>query len=384
MLTYIIRRVLAMIPALLGITLITFVLMHLTKGGPFESEKANAAVKAAQMRAYHLDEPVWPTWIGGNGQLYQTLVLVLGLILFGLGIFASMRKISGYGVIRGIGVPLGSLLVLWFILMATQAPGTSGGTGFLPGQFLRYLGNLLRGDLGNSFSFPEQTVNSIIGRSAVNSFLVGGSAFLILVAVAVPLGVLAALRQNSWVDYLATGISLLGYSIPNFVTGVLLILLTGVVIQPSLIPIAQWGTYPRDLILPAIVLAIRPMAVLTRLTRASMIEVLNQDYIRTAWAKGLRTRAVLVRHALRNALLPVVTVMGDHLGDLITGSIVVETLFSVPGIGQWFVTSVQARDYQMIMGTTIFYATLVLTINLIVDLLYAAIDPRIKLGAGAR
>jgi ABC-type dipeptide/oligopeptide/nickel transport system permease component len=115
-----------------------------------------------------------------------------------------------------------------------------------------------------------------------------------------------------------------------------------------------------------------------------MIEVLNQDYIRTAWAKGLGSRIVLLRHALRNALLPVVTVMGDHLGDLITGSIVVEFLFNVPGIGQWFVKSVQSRDYGMIMGTTLFYASLVLLINLVVDLLYAVIDPRIKLGAAAR
>jgi oligopeptide transport system permease protein len=115
-----------------------------------------------------------------------------------------------------------------------------------------------------------------------------------------------------------------------------------------------------------------------------MIEVLNQDYIRTAWAKGLRSRAVVARHALRNALLPVVTVMGDHLGDLVTGSIVVETLFAVPGIGQWFVNGVLARDYGIIMGTTLFYAALVLLINLVVDLLYAVIDPRIKLGAAAR
>jgi ABC-type dipeptide/oligopeptide/nickel transport system permease component len=218
---------------------------------------------------------------------------------------------------------------------------------------MRFLGNLLQFNLGNSFSYPAQTVNDIIGSAAINSFFLGVSAFVLLVLVGVPLGIIAAVRQNTWVDYLASGISLLGYSIPNFVTGVLLILLTGLVIRINnapLIPVAQWEVFPRDLILPAVVLAIRPLAVLTRLTRASMIEVLNQDYIRTAWAKGLGSRLVLTRHALRNALLPVVTVMGDHLGDLITGSIVVEYLFSVPGIGQWFVKSVQARDYGMIMN----------------------------------
>jgi ABC-type dipeptide/oligopeptide/nickel transport system permease component len=179
----------------------------------------------------------------------------------------------------------------------------------------------------------------------------------------------------------ASGIALVGYSVPNFVMGIMFILIVGLWLK--LIPIAQWG-HPIDILLPAIVLAIRPLAVLTRLTRASMVEVLNQDYIRTAWAKGLKSRVVVTRHGLRNALLPVATVMGDHLGDLITGSIAVEYLFNVPGIGQWFVKSVQARDYGMIMGTTLFYAVLVLLINLVVDLLYAVIDPRIKLGGGAR
>ena len=384
MVSYVTRRLLAMIPALLGIALITFVLMHLTRGGPFESEKGNAAVKAAQMAAYHLNEPVWPTFLGANSDLYRILALVLGIVLLAVGIFSSVRKINGYGFIRGLGIPLGALLLIWFLLMVTQDPGTSGQTGFVPGQFFRYLWNTSHGDLGHSFRFPEQTVADIIGRTAVNSFTVGAAAFILLVLIAIPLGIIAALKQNTWVDYVATGTSLLGYSIPNFVTGILLILLTGSIIKPALIPIAQWQVFPRDLILPAIVLAIRPMAVLARLTRASMIEVLNQDYIRTAWAKGLQARVVLLRHGLRNALLPVVTVMGDHLGDLITGSIVVETLFNIPGIGQWFVTSVQARDYQMIMGTTIFYASLVLLINLGVDLLYAVIDPRIKLGAGNR
>jgi dipeptide transport system permease protein len=224
-------------------------------------------------------------------------------------------------------------------------------------------------------------VIKIIGDGAANSFILGVSAFVILVGLAVPLGVLAAVRQNSWVDYAASAFSLIGYSIPNFVMGVLLLLTTGLWLR--LIPIAHWGD-PVDVILPAFVLAIRPMAVLTRLTRASMLEVLTQDYIRTAWAKGLAGRVILVRHALRNALLPVVTVMGDQLGDLVTGSLVVESIFRVPGIGQFFVQSVSQFDYGMIMGTTLFYATLVLIINLIVDLLYGVIDPRVRLGGGAR
>ncbi|MBF6613009.1 MAG: ABC transporter permease [Chloroflexi bacterium] len=293
-----------------------------------------------------------------------------------------LRHVAQRTVLPGALISLGVLMVVWYVLMSTQAPGVVSSVGFVPGQYLNYLNNLIHGNLGTSFSFPSQSVNDIIGSAAKASLLLGVSAFLLLVVTAVPLGMLAAVKQNTWLDYSATAFSLVGYSIPNFVLGIIFILLTGVWVK--VIPVAEWATFPRDLVLPAIVLAIRPLAVLTRLTRASMIEVLNQDYVRTAWAKGLSSRIVLIRHALRNALLPVVTVMGDHLGDLITGSIVVETLFNVPGIGQWFVNSVQSRDYGMIMGTTLFYATLVLLINLVVDVMYGFIDPRIKLGAGAR
>jgi oligopeptide transport system permease protein len=382
MMTYIIRRLLAMIPALLGIATITFALMHLTKGGPFTTEHPNPAVTAALNSKYHLDEPIWPTILGPGSEVYRYVVLGLAIALVVAAYVIGRRWGTAVTVIRSLMYTLAGVLLLWFVLMVTQSPGTSDETGFVGGQYFRYLGSLLQGDLGNSFTFTTRSVADIIGSGAANSLVLGLTAFAILVLIAIPLGVLAAVRQNSWVDYLATGVSLIGYSIPNFVMGVLFILAFGLWLK--WIPIAAWEQFPRDLILPAIVLAIRPMAVLTRLTRASMIEVLNQDYIRTAWAKGLGSRMVLIRHALRNALLPVVTVMGDHLGDLITGSIVVEFLFNVPGIGQWFVTSVQRRDYSMIMGTTLFYASLVLLINLVVDLLYAVIDPRIKLGAAAR
>jgi dipeptide transport system permease protein len=382
MVSYVIRRLLAMIPALLGIALITFVLMHLTKGGPFDRERANAAITAALNQAYHLDEPLWPTVLGAGADLFKWGVLIAGLLLIGVGIVMQWRKIAESTILRPTLQVTGAILLLWFVGLITQNPGVSGQKGLVAGQFLRYLNNLIRGDLGTSFSQVGRNITDIIGQGALASFQVGGLAFLFLVLVGVPLGIVAALRQNTWLDYLATGISLAGYSIPNFVLGIVFILATGLWLH--IIPVAAWEEFPRDMILPALVLAIRPMAVLSRLTRASMIEVLNQDYIRTAWAKGLKARVVMLRHALRNALLPVVTVMGDHLGDLITGSLVVETLFSVPGIGQYFVLSVQARDYAMIMGTTLFYATLVLVINLIVDLTYGVIDPRIKLGASAR
>ncbi|HYO49896.1 MAG TPA: ABC transporter permease [Chloroflexia bacterium] len=397
MATYILRRVLAMIPALLGISLITFVLMHMTRGGPFSSERGNAAVTAALNLAYGLTDPLWPAFYGDAAYL-QGVVGVVGAVLLVLGIGLnvwSRRRIRHalpnsseassaltWQQLARFPLIIGGVMVVWWLVMFVQGPVTQlAGSGFAPGQYLRFLWNVSHGDLGPSFTRPGQQVTTIILSAASNSLVLGIAAFLLLIFLGVPLGILAAVKHNTWIDYAASTFSLVGYSIPNFVMGILLILATGVWLR--ILPIAHWGD-PIDLLLPAFVLAIRPMAVLTRLTRASMLEVLNQDYIRTAWAKGLSGRAVLIRHALRNALLPVVTVMGDQLGDLVTGSLVVETLFAVPGIGQFFVNSVAQRDYGMIMGTTLFYAGLVLGINLVVDLLYGVIDPRVRLGAGSR
>ncbi|MDQ6692909.1 MAG: ABC transporter permease [Chloroflexota bacterium] len=401
MVVYIIRRVFAMIPALLGISLITFVLMHSTKGGPFTTEHSDAAITAALEQAYHLDEPLWPTFFGNGASTSQGIVLVLGLLLAAGGgalIYRSRaRRAASLSVLQNgaqhssafgaqqlssMLVALGGALIFWWVVMFFQGqPTRLGGSGFTGGQYLRFLWNLLHFDLGPSFNQKGRNVTDIIVPAAGNSFILGMTAFALLVLVAVPLGIVAALKQNTWIDYAASTFSLIGYSIPNFVLGILLILVVG--LNLGWLPIAGWDG-PQYLVLPALVLAIRPMAVLTRLTRASMLEVLNQDYIRTAWAKGLGNRVVVIRHALRNALLPVVTVMGDQFGDLVTGSLVVESLYAVPGIGSSFVDSVNQRDYSMIMGTTIFYATLVLIINLIVDLMYGVIDPRVRLGAAAR
>jgi oligopeptide transport system permease protein len=403
MATYIIRRVLAMIPALLGISLITFVLMHMAKGGPFDREKSTPSLVAAVERLYHLNEPLWPTFNGPGSEIWQIGTLVLGALLLVGGLVVARRRpggllartptttggrvndapplLTGQSVGR-LGAVIGGGLVFWWVVMLVQGPATKVfDSGFIPGQYLRFLWSVIRLDLGPSFSQRGLQVTEIIIPAARNSFVLGLSAFALLVLVAVPLGVIAAVRQNTWIDYFASTFALIGYSIPNFVMGLLLLLIFG--LQLGWLPIGGWGE-PKYVILPAFVLAIRPMAVLMRLTRASMLEVLHQDYIRTAWSKGLSGRIVLVRHALRNALLPVVTVMGDQLGDLVTGSLVVETLFIVNGVGQKFVESVQQRDYGMIMGTTLFYAVLVLSINLVVDLLYGVIDPRVRLGGGSR
>jgi ABC-type dipeptide/oligopeptide/nickel transport system permease component len=381
MVAYVIRRMLAMIPSLLGIALITFTLMHLTKGGPFSSEHTNPDITARLMAAYHLDEPLWPNFAGAGGEVWRIAVLVLAVLAIAGGIYLRRRGVS-LQLPGAILVTTGGLFLFWSVLMFIEGPVTKAdASGLVPGQFLRFAWNLLHLDLGTSFSQVGRPVTDIIVSAAGNSFLLGLCAFLILVCLGLPLGILAAVRQNSWIDYMVSAISLVGYSIPNFVLGALLILVT--VLWLPFLPTAHWGD-PIDLVFPAFVLAIRPMAVLMRLTRASMLEVLNQDYIRTAWSKGLAGRAVLIRHALRNALLPVVTVMGDQLGDLVTGSLVVETIFNVPGIGQYFVKSVDSLDYGMIMGTTLFYAALVMIINLTVDLMYGVIDPRVRLGRGAR
>lgn len=369
-----------MIPSLIGIALITFTLMHIPKAGPFSSEHTNAEVTARLEAAYGLDQPLWPTFYGDLAPA-RYAILALALLAIGAGIF--LRRRAQRSTLPAVSLlATGVVLLFWFVLMLIQGdPARLGGSGFTPGQFVRFLWNVSHGDLGTSFSQVERPVTAIILNGASNSFLIGFCAFIILVFLAVPLGMIAAVRQNTWVDYVATTFSLIGYSIPNFVLGALLLLVLGLGL--NIVNIGHWGS-PQDVILPAFVLAIRPMAVLTRLTRASMLEVLTQDYIRTAWSKGLSGRVVLLRHALRNSLLPVVTVMGDQLGDLVTGSLVVESLFSIPGIGKFFVNSVQQFDYGMIMGTTLFYAALVLTINLVVDLLYGVIDPRVRLGGKAR
>jgi oligopeptide transport system permease protein len=396
---YAIRRIVAMIPALLGIILITFTLMHMARGGPFDSEKKTPQQLKAVNETFHLNDPLWPSFYGDGAEGWRTGAALggLALTLSGAALLywrrrqLSVRVVSGqsgtleaiftWQVLARLMIIVGAIALFWWMLLTFQGPVTAlPGSGFAPGQFLNLLWNLLRGDLGPSFYQPLFKVTDIILPAAVNSLILGTAAFLLLVLLAVPLGILAAVKQNTWVDYMVSSVSLVGYSVPNFVLGVVLSLILGLWL--GWLPIAGWGA-PQYLILPAFVLAIRPLSVLMRLTRASVIEILNQDYIRTARAKGLRGRAILSGHAMRNALLPIVTVMGDQFGDLVTGSLVVETLFQVNGIGQKFVESVGQRDYGIIMGTTIFYATLVLTINLIVDLLYGVIDPRVRLGAGA-
>ncbi len=245
----------------------------------------------------------------------------------------------------------------------------------IPEQFALYLGNLLRGDLGTSLT-RGRPVSDIIGQGFPVTAQLGTQALLLALAFSLPLGVIAALRQNSALDYGSLLIATVGATIPGFVLAIFLIYLFAVTLH--LLPIVGWGTW-QHMVLPTFILSLGTGAFLTRITRASMLEAINQDYVRTARAKGLREQVVIVGHVLKNALIPVATIIGPATAGLITGSFIIETLFSVPGIGRLYIISINQRDYPMIMSTTLLYALLIVLANLTVDLVYGVLDPRIKL-----
>lgn len=242
-------------------------------------------------------------------------------------------------------------------------------------QFGSYMWNILQGDLGVSYSYQDRGVTEILMDGLPKTATLGGVAFLIAILVGIPLGMAAALKQNSIIDYIAVFFSTLFASIPGFVLGIFLVLIFSVSLH--LLPTGGWGTIDH-VIMPAIALAALPAAYIARVTRASMLDVLRQDYIRTARAKGLAEHVVLIRHTLRNALIPVMTVIGPELAFLITGSVVIESIFSIPGTGRLFVQGIAQRDYGLIMGTTLFYAFIIAVANYVVDVLYGVVDPRIR------
>lgn len=246
----------------------------------------------------------------------------------------------------------------------------------LPQQYLTYLGGVLHGDLGPSLKYEDKSVASIIGESFPKSVILGGTALILALGIGGTLGVAAALRQNGAADYVATTMATLGICIPTFVTAPLLVLLFASWL--GWLPTAGWGQ-ARNLILPVTVLALPQIAVMSRLVRAGMIEVLRSNFIRTARAKGLSRRRIILRHALPAAILPLVSYFGPACASLLTGSLVVEQIFSLPGLGRFFVISALQRDYTVVMGTVILYSALILLLNLVSDLLYALLDPRVKL-----
>ncbi|HET7685258.1 MAG TPA: ABC transporter permease [Candidatus Limnocylindria bacterium] len=242
-------------------------------------------------------------------------------------------------------------------------------------QYVRWLANLVQGDLGPSYKYRDRTVNDIVGQGLATTVQLGVMAFLLAVGVGIPLGVVAALRHNGIPDYAATLVSVIGVATPSFVLSILLLVFFSVTLR--WFPTHGWDS-PAHWVLPTVALAGFPIAQIARYTRASMLEVTRRDYVRTAHSKGLREGAVVSVHMVRNALIPVVTVLGPLLAFLVTGSFIIETIFSVPGIGRLFVTSIAQRDYGVIMASTMIFAVAIVVMNLVVDVLYAYIDPRIR------
>jgi oligopeptide transport system permease protein len=334
MLEYAFRRVLWVIPVIVSVAAVTFFLMYRAPGGPWDREKTlpAATVKALDAK-FGLDKPLWVNPEAAN--------LVLS---------------------EGVRNPV------------TLAAA------FIDSRFLNYMTGVFRFDLGPSYaSKGAETVQGLIARKFPVSLKLGVVAIIFSISIGVPLGVIAALRQNTWLDYLSLGTSTIGVSVPTFVSGLLLLLFLSRTFSSS--PIRdpeEWIGFGPAYLLPGIVLGLGTMAYIARLTRTSMLEIKRQDYVRTARAKGLASRNVVSAHMLRNALIPIVTILGPAAADLVTGSIIIESIFGAPGLGREFVESISKRDYSVIMGTAIFYAVLVAIANVFVDLSYGLVDPRIR------
>jgi peptide/nickel transport system permease protein len=244
-------------------------------------------------------------------------------------------------------------------------------------QYINYMWNAARGDFGYSFASPTETVAQVIGRTWPVSILLGGLTAVIGIGIGIMFGIVAGVKQNTWVDYVVTFIATLGLTVPNFVVSLWLLLIFAV--QLKILPIGGWGDDWKQIIMPMIALGLGPLGIAARFTRASLTDVFTADYIRTARAKGLAEGLVVYRHAVKNALIPIITVLGPRIPDLITGTIFVETMFRVPGLGRYFVQSVLDRDYPMIMALMLLVAVLWGFVYLLTDLLYTWIDPRVKL-----
>jgi peptide/nickel transport system permease protein len=249
-------------------------------------------------------------------------------------------------------------------------------------QYLRYMWAALHGDLGVPFQSPGETVVGLLARTWKVSAIIGGISLIIAYIVGMLLGFVAAVRQNTWVDYAATIIAVLGVVTPSFVVALVLMLVLSMGLE--LVPTGGWGDSWQQAIMPVLAFSFGLIAIVARFTRSSVIEVLRSDFVRAARAKGLSQGAVLRRHVLRNALTPVVTIAGPMFAGVITGSFFIETIFRIPGIGQYFTTSAFQRDYPMIMALTLLYAALITVVYFVTDLVYAWIDPRVRIRGGER
>ena len=246
-------------------------------------------------------------------------------------------------------------------------------------QYGDYLGGVITGDLGPSYKYEGRSVNDIISDAFPISAQLGLLSLMVAVVGGIAVGAISAMRPNGIVDYAVTILSTIGISVPTFIIGAVLVYVVG--FELGWFPVALWRG-PSYMVLPVLTLAAQPMAFIARLTRSGLLDVYQQEYIRTARAKGLSSWTILTRHALGNAILPVITYLGPLAASLLTGSFIVETIFAIPGLGQYFVTSIYNRDYTVILGITIFYSALVVFLNILVDMIYPLIDPRVTTEEG--
>ena len=346
---YIIRRLLYMVVVVIVVSMITFGLMHAVPGGPFTQEKRlpEETIKVLNER-YHLDDPLWKQYVD---YIYNILVPHITTT-------PPSNSLSDDFL---LDVNIGSV---WFRWM----------------------------NFGPSYKSRSRTVNDIFRDNLPISAQLGSMALLVAVIIGMPLGVLAALKQNTILDYFGMGVAIFGVSVPVIVLGPIFVWTFGVALK--WLPPTGWGAKPpyifgffpsklgwdffKFAIMPSVALGLGSSAVIARLTRATLLQTVREDYIRTARSKGLHERVVIVRHALKNSLIPVVTILGPLFAALVTGTFVTELMFGIPGMGKYFVTSITNRDYPVIMGTILLYAVFLVVANLAVDIVYAYLDPRIR------
>ena len=319
-LKFLIKRIAMGLVTLWLVITITFFLIHMLPGDPFQSEKAiPPKVKENLMAKYHLDRP-------------------------------------------------------------------------LGEQYVEYLKNIAKGDLGASMKVRGRTVNDVIKKSFLTSADLGARSIIFALALGIPLGIIAALKRGKFQDRLSMIVAIIGISVPSFVLAGLMQkyvvdIHNGTLIRNGFLPdffwinLSGWDTFDKK-ILPVIALGLYTVALIARLLRDKMIEVMGQDYIRLAVAKGVKPKNIVFRHALRNAILPIITIMGPTIAAVLTGSFVIEKMFSIPGLGKYFVDSINDRDYTMVLGVTVFYAVFLIIMMILVDIVYVLVDPKIKLGKG--
>jgi ABC-type dipeptide/oligopeptide/nickel transport system permease component len=349
MTAYIFRRILYMFVVLLVVSGITFVLMHAVPGGPFDGEKKlPPEIQANKEKYYHLNDPLYIQYLSYLSEVILPRLTTQAPTLNSNDDYLVTIKTGNY----------------WFKWM----------------------------NFGPTYASRSRTVNDIFRDQLPVSFQLGTFAVLIAVAIGMPLGIMSALHHNKWPDYLGMSVAIFGVSVPTIVLAPTLVWIFGVSLK--WLPPTGWGAKPpfvlglfpsklgwdyfKYAILPAFVLGFGSSAVIARLTRASVLQVIREDYIRTARAKGLAERMVILRHALKNALIPVVTVLGPLFAGLVTGTFITELVFGIPGLGKYFVTSISNRDYPVIMGTILLYAVFLVVSNLAVDIVYGFLDPRIR------